>query len=222
MVWICWPIYFDKGVNPLKWSKYQQSLCINMKPQLYSLPGHWADSRDGNDAEPVRSQPYLETVRRGKGKEPSRFCLKFLPDFESSFFPIFTSFPRFLALIFRCQGWHSAPLHPQWLRHCGRAILGHWFTTYQWGNSREGEGDRVPPQTLLTGKFLLNYREKRGKELLLHFSYFFFVSLSQSNLKKKKTKQTNKKQNKKQKQTRAVLGFRGLRVARLIACGCWV
>ena len=26
----------------------------------------------------------------------------------------------------------------------------------------------------------------------------------------------------KQKQTRAVLGFRGLRVARLMACGCWV
>ena len=33
----------------------------------------------------------------------------FLPDF-SSFFPDFGQF-------FRCQGWHSAPLHPQWLRH---------------------------------------------------------------------------------------------------------
>ena len=68
-------------------------------------------------------------------KEPSRF-LPFLPD-SSSFFLIFPEvfplFPDFLQT-FRCQGWHSAPLDPQWLRHCnnnidcalmGYAILSH-------------------------------------------------------------------------------------------------
>ena len=34
----------------------------------------------------------------------------------------------------------------------------------QWRNRRGGRGGRVPPQRLLTGKFLLTYREKRGKE----------------------------------------------------------
>ena len=51
------------------------------------------------------------SVRRGKVKEPSRF-LPFLPDF-SSFSPIFPDFfPLFPGFwqIFRCQGWHSAPL----------------------------------------------------------------------------------------------------------------
>ena len=35
----------------------------------------------------------------------------------------------------------------------------------QWRNRRGGgRGGRVPPQRLLTGKFLMTYREKRGKE----------------------------------------------------------
>ena len=34
----------------------------------------------------------------------------------------------------------------------------------QWGNKGEGWGGRVPSQRLLTRKFLLIYREKRGKE----------------------------------------------------------
>ena len=34
----------------------------------------------------------------------------------------------------------------------------------QWRNRRGGRGGRVPPPRLLTGKFLLTYREKRGKE----------------------------------------------------------
>ena len=33
----------------------------------------------------------------------------------------------------------------------------------QWRNRRGGRGGRVPPQRLLTGKFLMTYREKRGK-----------------------------------------------------------
>ena len=37
---------------------------------------------------------------------------------------------------------------------------------FQWRNRRGGggQGGRVPPQRLLTGKFLLTYREKRGKK----------------------------------------------------------
>ena len=46
-------------------------------------------------------------------KDPYRF-LPFLPDF-SSFFLIFRDFPPLFPdfwQIFRCQGWHSAPLDP--------------------------------------------------------------------------------------------------------------
>ena len=53
----------------------------------------------------------------------SRFFL-FFPNF-SWFFPDFSWFsPRFFPdfhdfwQFFPCQGWHSAPLPPQWLRHC--------------------------------------------------------------------------------------------------------
>ena len=57
-------------------------------------------------------------------KESSRF-LPFLPDF--SLFPdfswfLFLFFPIFGNFFCR-QGWHSAPLHPQWLRHCFVYIL---------------------------------------------------------------------------------------------------
>ena len=34
----------------------------------------------------------------------------------------------------------------------------------QWRNRRGGRGGQSAPQRLLTGKFLLTYREKRGKE----------------------------------------------------------
>ena len=45
------------------------------------------------------------------------------------------------------------------------AIAGFYDSTRrQWRNRRGGRGGRVPPQRLLTGKFLLTYREKRGKE----------------------------------------------------------
>ena len=37
-------------------------------------------------------------------------------------------------------------------------------TCGQWRNRRGAGGGRVPPQRLLTGNFLLTYREKRGKE----------------------------------------------------------
>ena len=45
----------------------------------------------------------------------------FLP-FSSRFFLFFPDFCWFLAF-FCCQGWHSAPLPPQWLRHCHWCML---------------------------------------------------------------------------------------------------
>ena len=62
-------------------------------------------------------QPAL-SVTRGKG-EKTFPILSFFPVFSSfspifpDFFPLFPDFWHF----FRCQGLHSPPLHPQWLRH---------------------------------------------------------------------------------------------------------
>ena len=63
---------------------------------------------------PVR----IAICRRGNVKEPSQF-LPFLPEFYL-FFPIFSwfspLFPDFWQIIC-CQGGHSVPLPPYWLRH---------------------------------------------------------------------------------------------------------